>query len=110
MSDDTMNGLEDCPRCGSLLPDPEEGVCMTCGYEYGRETLYMPVVTMDKIRQVQDDMPALAAAPEVPAFVDARPAAADGTSNHKTKLIVAFVAISILLMVVLVAIGALLLY
>ena len=44
---DTFNNDQDCPRCGALLPDPEEGVCEGCGYEYGRETLYMPVVKLD---------------------------------------------------------------
>ena len=110
VSDDTKNGLEDCPRCGSLLPDPEEGVCLTCGYEYGRETLYMPVVTMDKIQQVKEtpaedsvSMPAAA-----PAQSDHM--ASGGASGQKTKLLVAFLAVSFMLMVVLVAIVALLLY
>ena len=39
---------KDCPRCGSLLPDADEGVCQTCGYEYGRATLFMPVVAAPK--------------------------------------------------------------
>ena len=39
---------EDCPRCGSLLPDEEEGLCTTCGYEFGRATLYMPVIRREE--------------------------------------------------------------
>lgn len=39
---------KDCPRCGALLPDAEEGVCRTCGYEYGRATLFMPAVKVDQ--------------------------------------------------------------
>ncbi len=33
---------QDCPRCGSLLPEADEGLCQTCGFEFGRATLYMP--------------------------------------------------------------------
>lgn len=49
---ETENQPEDCPRCGSLLPDADEGLCPTCGYEFGRATLYMPVVRLD---QIDDD-------------------------------------------------------
>lgn len=48
MSDALDEIGKDCPRCGSLLPDAEEGICQTCGYEYGRATLFMPIVTAPK--------------------------------------------------------------
>ncbi len=51
---ETENQAEDCPRCGSLLPDSDEGLCPTCGYEFGRATLYMPVVRLEHIDQGSD--------------------------------------------------------
>jgi hypothetical protein len=44
----------ECPRCGSLLPDSDEGVCSTCNYEYGRATLFMPVIPKVNPADIKD--------------------------------------------------------
>lgn len=64
---DSFTQNQDCPRCGSLLPDSEEGVCQTCGYEYGRATLYMPVVKVEKIQEARSQAPAQPPTPGAPA-------------------------------------------
>ncbi len=87
MSDDVKNLPEDCPRCGSLLPDPEEGVCLTCGYEYGRATLYMPVVRLDpktKAPVREAELPELAQS-SAPALAP-RPPVADALPSRSGRL------------------------
>lgn len=66
----------DCPRCGSLLPDADEGVCQTCGYEYGRATTMMPALVVPQPEDPQElpeglDAPRQAAPSMVPVGSDA---------------------------------------
>ena len=105
---ETENQAEDCPRCGSLLPDSDEGLCPTCGYEFGRATLYMPVVRLEDVAQADDlpegvlDAPAAppagAPAPMVPAPPPMSIPAED--SSRKVLLIVLLVIIvSVVIMI-----------
>lgn len=41
----------DCPRCGALLPEGDEGLCAVCGKAFGRTTATMPRVDMELLSQ-----------------------------------------------------------
>ena len=44
----------ECLRCGTLLPEDEEGICPTCGVAYGGATLLaMPAVDANMIERHQ---------------------------------------------------------
>jgi len=44
LADEEMHGGEECLRCGSLLPAEDEGICPTCGTDFGRATIAMPAL------------------------------------------------------------------
>jgi hypothetical protein len=87
--------VEDCPRCGSLLPDGEEGLCPTCGYEYGRATLFMPIVRLETEEETGE---APAPSPEI----ESTPAPPPATGSISKKwVVIAAVAATFLLVLVL---------
>lgn len=69
-SEDLQAG-EECLRCGSLLPTEDEGICPTCGTEFGRATIAMPALKKPRAGAAQAPAGASAAAPSGAGGVDA---------------------------------------
>ncbi len=91
----------ECPRCGSLLPNLDEGLCHTCGYVFGHATVAMPAL---KKKAPADN--AAGAAPQVAAAPPTAAAAAPASSSGNGKMIGLLVAIGVLLVIVIGAILA----
>lgn len=112
---ETENQIEDCPRCGSLLPDAEEGLCPTCGYEFGRATLYMPVVRLDDDDPqdlpagVLDEAPATAPTPTAP-LVPAPPPTMAAPQQDGRKVLIAVLVVIVLFVVALIGAATILLF
>lgn len=93
----------DCPRCGSLLPDADEGVCQTCGYEYGRATTLMPALVVPPPEDAQDlpeglDAPQKAAPSMAPAGPQAPAPEAPDEQRSKLMMILGVLVVLLVLM------------
>lgn len=84
----------DCPRCGALLPDADEGVCQTCGYEYGRATLFMPALHLIP----PEDLPALAEDLAAPAPMTSPPAASATAEDPQRRKLITLLAVIVALL------------
>ena len=84
--------MDDCERCGAMLPDDHEGICPTCGAVYGKATAFMPKLTPDMIAAAEAEessaappgpmTPANAPSPVAHAPAGAIPAAAPRSGNR----------------------------
>jgi DNA-directed RNA polymerase subunit M/transcription elongation factor TFIIS len=94
----------DCPRCGSLLPDEDEGVCQTCGYEYGRATTMMPALVVPPgADPSEEDLPEGLIMPTeaAPAMTPTGGQSAGSAEDAQRRKLVVILGVMILLLVVL---------
>ena len=102
-------------RCGSMLPDGDEGICPTCGTEFGRATIAMPALNKAEVLKNAAARRAKASPIDHALGADAPPPAEPGVgipiaasqpaTGQSRGLMVALVAIVVLIVVALGILG-----
>ncbi len=96
---DAVPGGQECLRCGSLLPTEDEGICPTCGSEFGRATIAMPALK----KPILPSAPAASAPLPAPSIAPG-PIAATPAKNNTTLYIV----LAVIVVLILATLGAIL--
>lgn len=96
---DAVPGGQECLRCGSLLPTEDEGICPTCGSEFGRATIAMPALK----KPILPSAPASSAPLPAPSLA-AGPVAGAPARNNTTL----YIALAVIVVLILAALGAIL--
>ena len=89
-----------CQRCGSTLPDQEEGICPGCGTPFGARTVAISVGAGDLLAAHEAKMRQASSAQPAPTPLAAPAKGASGTGSGAVALMVGVAGLVVLLVVV----------